>query len=110
MSSVYMYTVHVYNGDVIKSFADPATEDIYNGTNTKAARRIDRRVSPIVVRKLDFLNAATSLNDLKSPGNQLEKLRDELAGYWSIRVNDQYRIIFGFVDGNAVDVCCRDIH
>jgi proteic killer suppression protein len=94
-----MYTVHVYNGVVIKSFADAATEDIYNGANTKAARRIDRRVWPIVVRKLDVLNAATSLNDLKSPGNQLERLKDEWTGYWSIRVNDQYRIIFRFADG-----------
>jgi proteic killer suppression protein len=105
-----MYTVHVYNETVIKSFADLATEDIYDGTNTKAARRIGRRVWPIVVRKLDFLNAATSLNDLKSPGNQLEKLKDDLAGYWSIRVNDQYRIVFRFIDGNAVDVGCRDLH
>jgi toxin HigB-1 len=105
-----MYTVGVYNRLVIKSFADPATEDIYNGTNTKAARRIDQRVWPILVRKLDFLNAATSLNDLKSPGNQLEKLKDDWRGYWSIRVNDQYRIIFRFVDGNALDVSCRDIH
>jgi toxin HigB-1 len=107
---IYMYTVYVYNELVIKSFADSATEDIYHGTNTKAARRIDRRVWPIVVRKLDFLNAAISLNDLRSPGNQLEKLRDELAGYWSIRVNDQYRIVFRLVDGNAADVSCRDIH
>jgi len=63
-----------------------------------------------VVRKLDFLNAATNLNDLKSPGNQLEKLKDDWAGYWSIRVNDQYRIIFCFIDGNATHVSCRDIH
>ncbi len=105
-----MYTVHVYDYVVITSFADPATEDIYNGNNTKAARRIDRRVWPIVVRKLDFLNAAASLNDLKSPGNQLEKLRDDLAGYWSIRVNDQYRIIFRLVGGNVLEVSCRDIH
>lgn len=107
---VDMYTVYVYNVRVIKSFADSATEDIYNGTNSKAARRIDRRVWPIAVRKLDFLNAAASLNDLKSPGNQIEKLRDDLAGHWSIRANDQYRIIFRFVDGNALDVSCRDIH
>jgi toxin HigB-1 len=64
----------------------------------------------VIVRKLDILNAATSLNDLKSPGSQLEKLKGDLGGYWSIRVNDQYRIVFRFIDGNAMDVCCLDIH
>jgi len=95
---------------VITFFADATTEDIYNGANTKAARKIDRRVWTVIVRKLDVLNAATSLNDLKSPGNQLEKLKDDLAGYWSIRVNDQYRILFQFSEGNAMDVSCLDIH
>ena len=95
---------------VIESFADQTTEDIYNGANTKAARKIDRRVWPVVFRKLDILNAAASLNDLKSPGNQPEKLKADLAGYWSIRMNDQYRIIFRFDGGNATDVRCRDIH
>ena len=95
---------------MIESFADQATQDIYDGANTKAARRIDRRVWPVVVRKLVILNAATSLNDLKSPGNQLEKLKDDLAGYWSIRVNDQYRVIFRFTEGIARDVRCEDIH
>jgi proteic killer suppression protein len=95
---------------VIQSFADRATEDIYNGTNSKLARRIDRRVWPVVVRKLDILNAAISLNDLRSPGNQLERLKDDRAGFWSIRVNDQYRIVFRFHDGNAIDVQCQDIH
>ena len=95
---------------VIESFADQTTEDIYNGANTKAARKIDRRVWPVVFRKLDILNAAASLNDLKSPGNQLEKLKADLAGHWSIRVNDQYRIVFRFDGGNATDVRCQDIH
>jgi toxin HigB-1 len=95
---------------VIKSFADQATEDIYNGRNTKAARRIDRRVWPVAARKLDILNAAMSLSDLKNPGNQLEKLRGGHAGWWSIRVNDQYRIIFRFDGGNALDVRFQDIH
>lgn len=104
-----MYTVHVYRNLVIRSFADETTEDIYHGINSKAARRIDRQVW-VVVRKLDILNTAISLNDLKSPGNQLEKLKDNQAGYWSIRVNDRYRIIFRFDSGNAEDVCCRDIH
>ena len=60
--------------------------------------------------KLDQLNAAASLNDVKSPGNQLEKLKDNLAGYWSIRVNVQYRICFQFEKGNACNVFCDDIH
>jgi len=105
-----MYTVHMYTTVVIEPFADQTTEDIYNGMNTKAARRIDRQVWPVVVRKLDILHAAISLNDLRSPGNQLEKLKDDLAGYWSIRVNDQYRMVFRFNNGNAMEVCCQDIH
>jgi toxin HigB-1 len=95
---------------VIASFADQTTEDIYNGSNTKMARKIDRRVWPVLVRKLDILNAATTLNDLKSPGNHLERLKGDLAGYWSIRVNDQYRVIFQFGGGNALNVRCQDIH
>jgi toxin HigB-1 len=105
-----MYTIHVYSYSVIASFADLTTDDIYNGRNTKSARRIDRRLWPMIARKLDILNAATGLNDLKSPGNQLEKLRNELEGYWSIRVNDQYRITFWFERGSARDVRCHDIH
>lgn len=105
-----MYTVSVYFGLVITSFADPTTEDIYNGVNRKMARKVDRRIWPVLVRKLDILNAANTLSDLKSPGNQLERLKDELAGYWSIRVNDQYRVIFQFAGGNAMNVRCQDIH
>jgi toxin HigB-1 len=95
---------------VIESFADPTTQDIYDGANSKAARKIDKRLWAVIARKLDILNAATSLSDLKSPGNQLEKLKDNLAGYWSIRVNDQYRIVFRFAEGIARDVRCEDIH
>ena len=105
-----MYTIYVYHVVVITSFADSTTEDIYNGSNTKMARKADRRIWPVLVRKLDILNAATALNDLKSPGNQLERLKDDLAGYWSIRVNDQYRVIFQFSGGNATNVRCQDIH
>lgn len=95
---------------MIKSFADQTTEDIYNGANTKMARKIDTRLWRVVWRKLDMVNAAISLNDLKSPGNQLEK-RVEDPGFWSIRVNDQYRILFRFDDGNATDVrCAADAH
>jgi proteic killer suppression protein len=95
---------------VIASFSDQTTEDIYHGRNSKSARKIDIRVWLIVIRKLDILNAATSLNDLRSPGNQLEKLKGNMAGHWSIRVNDQYRITFRFENAQALDVRCHDIH
>jgi toxin HigB-1 len=110
LSAIDVYTVHMYPCPVIKSFADVTTEDIYHGANTKMARKIDTRLWPVVRRKLDMLNAAISLNDLKSPGNQLESRERDDPGFWSIRVNDQYRIVFRFDDGNAMDVSCRDPH
>jgi proteic killer suppression protein len=95
---------------VIKSFADQTTGDIYHGASPKRVLKIDKRLWTVVRRKLDMLNAAISLNDLRGPGNHLEKLEDDWTGYWSIRVNDQYRVGFRFDDGNAMDVLCQDIH
>ena len=94
----------------ITSFQDEGTRDLYNGLNTKAARGISRELWPRIVKKLDALNAAAGLNDLKSPGNQLEKLTGNFEGFWSVRVNQQYRICFRFESGNASDVFCEDIH
>ena len=63
------------------------------------------------VRKLDMLNAAHDLLDLRAPrGNQLEKLRGDRAGFFSIRINDQFRVVFRFADGNASDVQILDYH
>jgi proteic killer suppression protein len=94
----------------ILSFRDATARDIYHGVNSKAARKIATQLWQRVAMKLDQLNAAASLNDLKSPGNQLEKLEDDLAGYWSIRINVQYRVCFQFEKGNASNVFCDDIH
>jgi toxin HigB-1 len=61
--------------------------------------------------KLDMLNAATSLDDLRSPpGNRLELLQGNLNSYYSIRVNVQYRIIFRWIDDHAYDVQFVDYH
>lgn len=81
---------------VIESFADKETEDIYNGINTKLTRkRLDPALYPIAQRKLDMLDAAINLNDLKvPPANRLEALKGDLKGKYSIRINDQYRIVF----------------
>ena len=65
----------------------------------------------MVRRKLVYLQAATTLNDLRiPPGNRLEALRGSLAGRYSIRVNDQYRVTFRFDAGHAWEVSCEDYH
>ncbi|HVP43418.1 MAG TPA: type II toxin-antitoxin system RelE/ParE family toxin [Terriglobales bacterium] len=95
---------------MIASFGDQTTEDIYNDVRSKAARKINPSLWKVVQRKLDMLDAAISLNDLKSPGNQLEKLKGDRGGFWSIRVNDQYRVVFRYENGQASDVVCIDVH
>jgi proteic killer suppression protein len=96
---------------VIGTFADAATEDIWNGLETKAARTIPHTIWRVVRRKLDQLNRVTRLDALRvPPGNRLEALRGARAGSHSIRVNDQYRITFT-VRGEAFhEVRCEDYH
>lgn len=81
---------------MIQSFADSATEDIFNGLNSKQARKkLDPSLCSVACRKLDMLDAAIDLNDLKiPPANRLEALKGNLKGKYSIRINDQYRIVF----------------
>lgn len=98
-------------GIVIVSFADTTTADIYHGTNSKAARKLPREIWARMQIKLDLLNASTSIEDLQiPPANRLEKLKGAWAGFYSIRINDQFRLVFRFVDGNCHDVCCTDYH
>jgi toxin HigB-1 len=96
---------------VIRTLADDTTRDIWNGVNTKAARRIPRDLWPIVRRKLDQIDAVARLEDLNvPPGNRLHALRRDLRGWYAFRVNDQYRIVFRFEGADAFDVRCTDYH
>jgi toxin HigB-1 len=95
---------------VIATFADAGTEDIFNGRNTKAARRLPKDLWRIAARKLSTLDYATDLRDLSTPGYNLEKLKGALAGKYSIRVNDQFRIVFNFDRGEATNVAITDYH
>lgn len=96
---------------MILSFADTATEDIWNGVNSKAARRIPRELWPAVRRKLDQIDVVTQVEHLRTPpGNRLHALSGDLAGLFAIRVNDQYRIVFHFEGQNASHVRCTDYH
>jgi proteic killer suppression protein len=93
------------------NFQDRTTEDIYNGDDTKAARSIPRTIWNVAARKLDLLNAARDVQDLKvPPENRLEMLKGNRKGWYSVRINDQYRIVFQWNDGNAKDVGIVDYH
>jgi len=96
---------------LIRSFGDPATEDLYHGRQTNRVRRFPSTMIPAALRKLDVINGAHELIDLKMPpGNRLEALKGDLEGYYSIRINDQWRIIFRWESGGAHQVAIRDYH
>jgi proteic killer suppression protein len=93
---------------MIKSFADRLTQDLYV---TGKAKRVPANVARRAARKLEYVDLATRLDDLKvPPGNRLHALEGERAGQHSIRVNEQWRICFRFIDGDAYDVEFCDYH
>ena len=97
---------------MILSFRDTASEDLFNGRDSKAARgRLPRTPWTIASRKLDAVDQADELADLKvPPGNRLEALRGDRAGQHSIRINDQYRICFRWTEAGPSDVEVVDHH
>lgn len=96
---------------MIRSFDDAATEDVFNGLDTKSARSLPKELWRNMRRKLTMLDGATSLLDLaKIPGNALHALKDDQAGRHAINVNDQYRVTFRFDNGDAFEVRCEDYH
>ena len=108
--------LHAYRESIIilpmaiRSFGDPATADLYHGRRTSRARRFPQDILSVALRKLDMLNAAFRLADLRSPpGNRLEALKGDLVGFYSIRVNEQWRIIFRWENG-AHEVSLVDYH
>jgi toxin HigB-1 len=93
---------------VIRSFADKKTEKLWN---RDAVSSIDPRVRRAALRKLVMLDAATNINDLRSPpGNRLEAMSGDRSGQHSIRINDQWRICFVWSSGGADDVEIVDYH
>ncbi len=93
---------------MIKSFADRETERFYQSGKSK---KIPATIHKTALRKLDYLHAATLLDDLRvPPGNMLEALQGDLKGKYSIRINKQYRVVFSFENGDAHDVQIVDYH
>ncbi len=80
---------------MIWSFGDDATADVFNGRNSARARWFPQDVRRIAEKRFDMLNGARFLDDLRSPpGNRQEALRGDRVGKHSIRVNDQWRLVF----------------
>jgi plasmid maintenance system killer protein len=93
---------------MIRSFADLETELIYKG---KRSRKFPPAIQNTARRKLRMLAAARVVDDLRiPPGNRLEKLIGNLKGYYSIRINEQWRIVFKFEDGGVDNVGIQDYH
>ena len=94
----------------IQSFSDKSTEKFFTSTE------VDRKtgwssISNVVKRKLDMIHYANQLNDLNAPpGDRLEALRGDLKGYHSIRINDQWRIVFRWSETGAHEVRITDYH
>jgi proteic killer suppression protein len=97
---------------VIQSFKNTGTEDIFNGKNTNAGRRTcPQSLWRIATRKLDLLDSAVSLDELRvPPGNRLESLTGDRTGQHSIRINNQYRICFVWTDMGPNEVEITDYH
>ena len=93
---------------MIKTFATRLTQDLYL---TGTARRFPPDVARQAARKLEYVDLATKLDDLKTPpGNRLHALKDERRGQHAISVNGQWRICFRFEGGDAYDVEVCDYH
>ena len=93
---------------MIVSFGDGETEKIWKG---ERSRRVPGDIQAVALRKLRLIEAAGRIDDLRvPPGNRLEKLSGKSADLWSIRINDQWRIVFRWSEGGAEDVAIVDYH
>ncbi|PIG92895.1 type II toxin-antitoxin system RelE/ParE family toxin [Gloeocapsopsis sp. IPPAS B-1203] len=97
---------------MILSFKDESTKDVFDGLDTKKARKVcPQNLLAVARRKLDAINAATNLNDLRvPPKNYLESLSGDRLGQHSIRIDDQYRICFVWTEQGAEEVEIVDYH
>lgn len=96
---------------MIRNFNSELAEDLYNGVNSRYARKLPSDLHSKAKRLFDQLNAATRVETLNvPPGNRLEKLTGNLKNFWSVRINKQWRIIFRWDNGDALDVDIVDYH
>jgi toxin HigB-1 len=109
--AVAVLSEHDNLDSVIESFGNRLAEDLFDDLNSKAVRHFPSELRRIARRKLLYLHDAAALNDLEvPPGNRLEALRGTLKGFYSIRINDQWRIVFRWKEAAALSVQVVDYH
>ena len=93
---------------MIKSFGDKESKKIWDGIRSK---KLPNEIQDVVRRKLRMINNAQEVNDLRiPPANRLEKLKGDLEEYFSVRINNQWRIIFKWINNDAYDIRIVDYH
>ncbi len=97
---------------MIKSFKNLGTENIFDGSATKAARKCcPQSIWAVAQRKMDQINRVIDITELQvPPGNRLEQLRGDRENTFSIRINQQYRVCFIWKEGHAYEVEITDYH
>ena len=96
---------------MIESFGNRLTEDLFNDKVSKETRKFPNELRRVARRKLLYLNDAAGLKDLRAPpGNRLEILKGDLAGFHSVRINDQWRIVFVWNSNSPEKVQLLDYH
>ena len=96
---------------MIRSFGNRLTEDVFDDRRTAAVRRLPPTLYQIARRKVLYLHEAEELRDLRvPPGNRLEALKGNRPGWFSIRISDQWRVVFRWETGQALEVSIVDHH
>jgi proteic killer suppression protein len=96
---------------VIASFGNRLAEDLWDDKTSRAVRQFSPELRRAARRKLFYLNDAEQLKDLRAPpGNRLEALKGDWRGYRSIRINDPWRVVFRWENGQASDIRVLDYH
>ena len=96
---------------MIRSFGNRLAEDVFDDRRASVVRRLPPSLYRVARRKLLYLHEADVLHDLRvPPGNRLEALKGDRAGQYSIRINEQWRVVFRWEAGQALDVSVVDYH
>ena len=96
---------------MIRNFKSKTAQDIYDGIRSRDARKVSMELHAKIQRLFDQLNAVVHIETLRvPPSNRLEKLKGSLNGYWSLRVNKQWRVIFQWKAGEVFNIDVVDYH